>query len=430
MAGTIATVALAGLVTGLLVGPTALPATAAARVTVVNEFGRAEADLTYSTAVTVSGSGFQSIQGGFGGVYVFFGTVSGTWQPSQGGRVGEHFRYVPDSESRDNAGYQRFVAFPGSETSSAAHGVMSADGSWSVSMTIPGPTFQAADREGNVSTVDCRQVTCGIITIGAHGVINAANESFTPVTFADVYGSEPEPTTAPTTAPTPGEADAEAGADGEEDEVLALTAPASVGIDQGTAVVGRVLSFTGQGFAAGEQVVGTLDAGLAGVGPLVAGAQGEVAGLLQLPADLRPGTHALVLTGAASGARAEVEFQVAAAPALASPELTEPLGPLEELSPAWIAVAVAAVLLVLVVLTGVVSSVRARRRAKRAGGKGRDARAAPEGAEAWYTARGADEATDPRPTAGSGSEPPTSAATAGGDATVRPAGASTAGSRT
>ncbi len=64
------------------------PAEAAARVTVVNELGSAQVDTTYSTPITVSGTGFQSVQGGFGGIYVFFGWVDdpagGSWAPSRG----------------------------------------------------------------------------------------------------------------------------------------------------------------------------------------------------------------------------------------------------------------------------------------------------------------------------------------------------------
>lgn len=102
-----------------------------------------------------------------------------SWRPSAGGVVGANYGYVPDSEAKDNAGFQRFVAFPGSDTASAAHAVMGADGSWAVDMVIPGARFQAKDRSGNTTEVDCLQRSCGIITIGAHGVKNANNETFT-----------------------------------------------------------------------------------------------------------------------------------------------------------------------------------------------------------------------------------------------------------
>ena len=57
---------------------------AAAASTSTNDQGAAVIDPTYATSLTVRGSGFQSVQNGHGGVYVFFGTVSGGWRPSAG----------------------------------------------------------------------------------------------------------------------------------------------------------------------------------------------------------------------------------------------------------------------------------------------------------------------------------------------------------
>ncbi|WP_448059553.1 hypothetical protein [Cellulomonas hominis] len=381
-------VALAGLasVVGASAALTALavPAAAAARVTVANEFGRAEADTTYSTPLTVSGTGFQSIQNGFGGIYVFFGWVDdpagGSWAPSRGGVTGADYRYVPDSESKDNQGFQRFVTFPGSETAYAANGgEVAADGTWSLTMTVPGPTFQAVDRDGAAVTVNCLEVTCGIITIGAHGVKNAANESFTPVAFADIYREAPAGGTA---GGSTGAAGAATGADDSTEvptDAAAPAAPASVGIDQSTAVVGRVLGFTGQGFTPGEQVVGSLGGGFAAVGPLSAGAQGEVAGVLQLPADLRPGTHAFTLTGAASGQVAEVELQVIADPVLAAAAAAAAnaaSATQTQTSPALVAVGVAGLVLLATIISSFVTAHR-RRRARRAGAAGPPASAVP-----------------------------------------------------
>lgn len=140
-----------------------------------------------ATQIELSGSGFQSVQGGFGGIYVLFGWVSdpngGSWRPSQGGITGENYRYVPDDESNPT-GYDVFVAFPGSSTASAANGgTIAADGTWSAAITVPGARFTSYDRSGNPTDVDCTTVQCGIITIGAHGVVNANNETFTPLTF-------------------------------------------------------------------------------------------------------------------------------------------------------------------------------------------------------------------------------------------------------
>ena len=254
---------------GTGVDATAAPAHAAATVTVTNEAGTSQADTRWSTPLTVSGAGFQPIDGGFGGIYVLFGWVDdqgGAWRPSQGGVTGEDLRYVPDSEQAQNQGYQRFVSFPGSQTEGSANGgVIAADGSWSVTLTVPGPQFQALDRSGAATTVDCLQVTCGVITIGAHGVVNAANETFTPVSFGEVLGA----------AAVDGSGGAGAavadGAAADGAEAVQAPAPRHAGH---LAVGARGRSghqFTGQGFTPGEQVVGgSLGAGLAAVGPLTA----------------------------------------------------------------------------------------------------------------------------------------------------------------
>lgn len=285
------------------------PASAVARVTIASSAGQAVADSARATTVTVSGNGFQSIRNGHGGVYVFFGTVKGTWQPSRGGQTGRDYFYVPDSEAKNNAGYQRYVAFPGSDTGSAANGGrMSADGGWSTSLVIPGARFQAVDRAGRATTIDCLEVTCGVITVGAHGVTNANNETFTPVSFRSGGATPTTPQASATpTAPTAPEAST---------SPAPSAAPAANGkpkaeVDRSTAVIGRVLSFTGAGFTPGEQVTATFDDGVAAVGPLQAGPSGEVAGVLQLPADTVAGTHTLRLSGAASGAQPEVSFGVA-----------------------------------------------------------------------------------------------------------------------
>lgn len=179
-----------------VVGGTA-PASAAARVSVSGTPA-----LEGESQLSLSGTGFQSVQNGFGGVYVLFGWVneSGGWRPSEGGKTGEDYRYVYDDESNPT-GYQLFVAFPGSSTGSAANGgELAADGTWSGTIRIPGARFTTYDRAQNETTVDCTEVQCGIITVGAHGVANAGNETFTPIEFAgsgsggadDARGSDEE----------------------------------------------------------------------------------------------------------------------------------------------------------------------------------------------------------------------------------------------
>lgn len=326
---------------------TAAPAWAVGTVTVTGPQGAASADAEYATDVTVSGSGFQAIPNGFGGVYVLFGWVDdpegGSWRPSAGGVVGEDYRYVPDAESAENNGYQRFLAFPGGQTESAANGVLGADGSWSVSMVIPGAVFESHDRDGRVSEVDCRTVTCGIITIGAHGVKNANNETFTPVSFAGAAA----PAAAAASAPTEGPAGA-----------------VRVGVESASVAAGTSIVFTGQGFTPGEQVVASLDGGLTAVGPLTAGAQGEVAAALPVPREIRDGTHLLTLRGAGSGAVAEAEVTVSGGSV--APSVSD-----ESTAPTWVLVlllaciALAAALVVTSIVTAVVRA-RSRRRGRKA----------------------------------------------------------------
>ncbi|KZE89590.1 hypothetical protein [Microbacterium sp. TNHR37B] len=197
---------------GVAVAGPAAPAHAAASVE-VHVDGSPEltgvADPTYLTKLRVTGSGFQSIKNGFGGIYVMFGWVDDGWRPSQGGVTGADYRYVPDDEDKPT-GYISFVAFPGSSTSYAANGgEVDAAGRWSAVLDVPGATFTSLDRDGKPGEVDCRVVQCGVITIGAHGVKNANNETFTPITFRDLYGEDTPtsggtktPSAAPTPAPT------------------------------------------------------------------------------------------------------------------------------------------------------------------------------------------------------------------------------------
>jgi hypothetical protein len=364
------------------------PAHAESRVEVTNDRGGSEADLRYQTRLTIRGSGFQTVKGGFGGVYLMFGWVrdpqGGTWRPTRGGLTGEDYQYIPDSENAaDNRGYLTFIAFPGSSTASEAKAVLSDDGSFTVDLTVPGPVFQSVDRSGAVSEVDCREVTCGVITIGAHGVKNATNESFTPVRFGSVYDAAPTETPGETPGDTPAETTSEApgatggaggggaggagggGAGGAAEP--AASGPAAVTVDRTTAVSGHAMVFSARGFTPGEQVVAVLDDGVAALGPVVAGASGEVAGVLQLPADLQVGTHELRLTGAASGTVVTERFPVAegdAAPVAAAAD-TDEAGS-DGLSGATVFLLVALVVFLLALVGVVVALLRRRRRPTRA----------------------------------------------------------------
>lgn len=348
-------VALGSLV---LAAPAAMAAPA---VSVSGVDGRAQASVDGPTTLRLSGSGFQSIQGGFGGVYVVFGWVDdaagGSWRPSQGGHTGSDYDYIPDAETADNQGYIRFVSFPGSDTEAAANGgTVAADGTWATELTVPGPTFTAKDRDGNPREIDCTQVQCGVITIGAHGVVNPSNESFTPVAFVGASTG------------SAAAAGASTGQDAAAEDATERVAP-TVGVDQATAVVGRALTFAGQGFDPGEQLTVTLDDGVVSLGPLTAGAQGEIAGALQLPSDIRVGTHLLRVSAAGSGLTTELEFTVTADPAaataadlLAASSAQEP----HQWTAAEIALIAAGAVLLLTVVVSFVTAQLRRRRAKRA----------------------------------------------------------------
>lgn len=176
------------LVAAALLAGGAQPAEAAASRVDVSTTPAADG----STVVTLSGSGFQYQPNAPGGVYVFFGTVAdpttNAWAPSQGGKSGDSFVYSAAG------GSQLLVAFSGGSSADSANAQIGADGTWTAKMTIPGSTFSAVfgdPHSGNSHTagqVDCLQVMCGIITIGAHGLWNANNESFTPVSFVTASG--------------------------------------------------------------------------------------------------------------------------------------------------------------------------------------------------------------------------------------------------
>lgn len=320
---------LAASVLLLPAGVGAAPAYAAGRVVVDNEGRGAVIDARYSSELTLSGRGFQSIKGGHGGIYVWFGTVNAGWQPSKGGQSGADYVYVPDSESKSNAGFQRFVAFPGSDTAGSASSTMGADGSWSVRLVVPGPTFQGVGRDGTVKTVDCRKVTCGVITVGAHGVHNAHNETFTPVAVRELTGSATLAASPSVDPDTGSGSDRGAGSGtgsgtsttgnqgtGNQATGRASTGPTKLRVDRRSAVAGRAMAFSASGLQPGEQVSVVLDNGLVASGPHLVGLDGRVTGVLALPSEVDPGTHELRLFGASRAA--SVRFPITAADASAT----------------------------------------------------------------------------------------------------------------
>ena len=149
------------------------------------------------------------------------------------------------------------------------------------SSSCPGATFQAYDRAGNVHTVDCRKVTCGVITVGAHGVANARNETFTPVRVGSLGAAARRPDVrahrdadadrAPPTRRTP--AHRPRPAPGAEPKPAGAGRPS-----RSTAaprVAGNVLAFTATGLPPGAQVSAVFDDGAAGAGPFLVGADGS-----------------------------------------------------------------------------------------------------------------------------------------------------------
>lgn len=309
-----ASVALAAALALVLVpGLSLSPAGAAARVSIDNGSGSAVVDPTYATTLTLRGSGFQSIKKGYGGIYVLFGVVKGSWRPSKGGRSGVDYLTVPDSESKNNAGYARFIAFPGSETAGSANGgLISAKGTWSAKITVPGGTFTTTDAQQRVVKVDCRVSVCGVITVGAHGVANGRNETFTRVRVGKVAGAEENrSTTTSSAAATPSTGSGVATAPVAQVPVApTIAANPALEVDRASARPGRVLSFHAEGLRPGSQVSATFEDGRAAVGPMTVGANGEVAGVLTLPTDLRTGTYELRIVG--GDAPPSVRFAVVA----------------------------------------------------------------------------------------------------------------------
>jgi hypothetical protein len=132
------------------------------------------------------------------------------------------------------------------------------------------------------------------------------------------------------------------------------------------------MSFTAQGFNPGEQVVVVLDDGILAQGPLPVGEYGEVAGILELPADLRVGTHVLRLTGAASGLEPVVEITVRkdpatveAAEALAAGLAETAAAGTSPVTPQELAVGAALLVLVAVIVSGFATAQRRRRAVRR-----------------------------------------------------------------
>lgn len=260
------------------------------------------------------------------------------------------------------------MAFPGSETAGEAQGTMSKDGSFRIQLTVPGPSFTGAGGK----RIDCLEMTCGFFTWGAHGVRSGANETFTPVTFQGGAAPAAEQGQAPSQAPVSSQAQAAAGratsgrpsqsggrpagraaeavpvqaqgasAPGDSADAapagsgpveapegaapvaatggVTVSSAAVIEVDRKSARPGGAMGFAAAGFWPGEQVYVVLGDGLAAVGPVLAGVDGEVAGVMVLPEDLEAGTHEIRAAGAGSAIEAVERFPVRVdiAPAAAS----------------------------------------------------------------------------------------------------------------
>lgn len=152
-----------------------------------------------------------------GGVYLFFGWVATDkpkWGPSGrnasngDGNFGVTYVYPGEAGGPPAGGQQggssatTMVAFTKNPDAAAEPApFMDRNGNWTATVTVPGPTFTTALPSGENKTFDCRTVTCGVYTIGAHGKVSATNEKFSPISFGS--GQQPPPNATPTPTPKP-----------------------------------------------------------------------------------------------------------------------------------------------------------------------------------------------------------------------------------
>ncbi|SJN09515.1 hypothetical protein FM113_06450 [Leucobacter sp. 7(1)] len=131
--------------------------------------------------VTLKGTGYPTSRDGatFGGLYVLFGWVDPSepnWAPTMGGASGKTFTYANDG--KPSGTFQQMVNFPGNTTGPGMP-TMDDKGNWTMELPIEKSQFTSAQAK----EVDCIKMTCGIITIGAHGLPLKGGEVFTPIYF-------------------------------------------------------------------------------------------------------------------------------------------------------------------------------------------------------------------------------------------------------
>ncbi|MDN6359092.1 MAG: hypothetical protein L0J95_13495, partial [Yaniella sp.] len=135
-----------------------------------------------ATEVTVSGSGYDHTEA----IYLGFGTPSNhddleQWRRSNGGLSGADADYD----------YGLAQMINGSTADVEDDAVkMDASGNWSIDILIPGKDIESFFG----SSIDCSSAYCGFFSFGSMGMINAANEAYTPVYFGNQDPSgTPEP---------------------------------------------------------------------------------------------------------------------------------------------------------------------------------------------------------------------------------------------
>src|SRR5690606_38081032 len=121
---------------------------------------------------------------------------------------------------------------------------------------------------------------------------NANNETFTPVSVGTVAGAQPDEQGTDEGAGETTDAPGAAAPDVQPAKQKRRGKP-TLTVDRTSAVAGRVLSFSVSGLVPGEQVSVVFDDGRAAAGPFLVGDNGQLAGVITLPAELSAGTYEL-----------------------------------------------------------------------------------------------------------------------------------------
>lgn len=117
-------------------------------------------DPAKATTLNVSGSGFDAQANGGVGIYLAFGAKASDYATNAGGFLIAKWVHL-------------------GATVSSGQAPMTADGAFTT--TLPGITAKYTDGSGKV--VNCLVTQCYVVTIGAHGMVNGSQETFTPVNF-------------------------------------------------------------------------------------------------------------------------------------------------------------------------------------------------------------------------------------------------------